>query len=58
MLNKDIAYRAILTNFSGLFNMESISDESNIWMNKSHELRNGTLQRVSWGEINFNPSIH
>jgi len=38
------------TNFSAFLNVESISDESQVWMGKSHNLRNNIFNLTSWSE--------
>ena len=48
---------SILTAFSAFLNMESIGDESNIWVHKSHRLGSDFFNSSSWSEDQFNPSI-
>ena len=50
-------WKAALTDFSSLLNMEPVGNESKIWMNKSHNLRDGLLKFVSWIEYKLDPSI-
>lgn len=46
-----------LTNLSGLLDVESIGDECQVWMSKSHEVGNLHLYLVSWVEEQLDPSI-
>ena len=45
-----------LTNLSGLLDVESIGDECQVWMSKSHEVGNLHLNLVSWVEEQLDPT--
>ena len=47
----------LLTDFSALFNMESVCNESNVWMHESHELGSTILNTVLWTEVELDPTI-
>lgn len=44
------------TDFSALFNVESVGNESNVWMHESHELGSNLLDTVSWTEVELDPT--
>ena len=46
-----------LTNLSGLLDMESVSDESKIWVEEPHDLTNLLLNLVSWVEDDLDPTV-
>jgi len=45
------------TNFSTFFNVESIGNVTNIWVDESHDVRYLHLQVASWVEKDFQPSL-
>jgi len=45
------------TNFSRLFNMESICDKGKIWVDESHDVGHSHLKLISWVEQDLNPSL-
>jgi hypothetical protein len=47
----------LLTDFSALFNVESVGNESNVWMHESHELGSQLFNTVSWTEVELDPTI-
>ena len=42
------AFEMKLTNISSLLNVESVSDEGDIWVQKSHNIRDTDLELASW----------
>lgn len=42
--------------FSGFFDMESVCNESNVWVQESHDVRHGLLSLGSWVEDKLDPS--
>jgi hypothetical protein len=47
----------LLTDFSALFNMESVGNESNVWMREFHELGSHILNIVFRTEVELDPTI-
>ena len=46
-----------LTNLSGLLDVESVSDESKIWVEEPHDFTDLLLNLVSWVEDDLDPSV-
>ena len=53
-----VVWRRVLTDFSGLFNVESVSDEGQIWVDETHEAGDSHLKCISWVEQKLDPARH
>lgn len=47
---------AKLTDFSCLFNVESVGGECEVWVNESHDITNSDFELISWVEHKLDPS--